>query len=67
MAPAGPLEVRVTDVEMKVAVHEAVCAERYKALNVKLNAILGLMVIILVALAGGHPVAAAIRAAFGNP
>lgn len=65
MAPTL-LETRVADVEQKIAVHEAVCAERYKAMNMKLAAILGVQGIILVALAGGSPVAAAIRAAFGS-
>lgn len=62
---ASSLGPRLSEVEQKLAVHEAVCAERYKALDLKLMVILGVQGAILVMLAGGTPVANAIRSVFG--
>lgn len=52
--------------EQKQAVHEAVCAERYKALNLKFAVIMSIQGVILLMLAGGSPVAAAIRHALSG-
>lgn len=48
-------EARLSAVERGHAVHEAVCAERYKGINFKLNVILIGVGIILTAIAMGDP------------
>lgn len=62
--PPSPIELRVADMERKIAVHEAVCAERYKAVAVRMNTILAIQGLIVIMLAGGSPVASAIQATF---
>jgi len=59
------LDARLRDAETAISVHEAVCAERYRAINFKLNVLLGALGLFLTALMGGNPVAAAISKMFG--
>lgn len=64
--PGNSFGPRLSDVEQKMAVHEAVCAERYKALDLKILLILTVQGVIIAILLGGSPVAAAIRRVFGG-
>ncbi len=48
-------EARVALLEKQMAVHEAVCGERYKAINFKLNVTVGGIGIILAAISAGDP------------
>lgn len=61
-----PLEARVRVVEADQRVHEAVCAERYKGIAVRLNVILAGMGIILTAIAAGDPLVGVIRKIIGG-
>ena len=59
-------EDRMRDVETKVAVHEAVCAVRYKGIELRLNIIMAGIGIILTAIAAGDPLVGLIRKALGG-
>ena len=63
MAPGGvaSLGARVGSVEQKQAVHEAVCEQRYKALDLKIMAIFAIQGMILLVLLGGNTVVTAIQ------
>jgi hypothetical protein len=60
------LEQRVRTMERTQAVHEAVCAERYKGITLRLNLLLGLLVALVGAAAAGNPVIAAITRIAGG-
>ena len=57
---------RLREVEQAQAVHEAVCAERYKAINLRLNILMAGMAILLAGAVAGNPVLTALRAAMGQ-
>ena len=59
-------DARVATLERQVAVHEAVCGERYKAINFKLNVVIGGVAIILTAISAGDPLVAFLRRAVGG-
>lgn len=61
----GDLEPRIRDVEMSTRVHEAVCAERYKAINLRLNVIMAGLGIVLAAIAAGDPLVGLLRSMAG--
>ena len=54
-------EARIALLERQVAVHEAVCGERYKAINYKLNIAIAGIGIILTAISAGDPLIAFLR------
>ncbi len=58
-------EARVAALEKQVAVHEAVCGERYRAINFKLNVVVGGIGIILTAVSAGDPFVHFLRRVFG--
>ena len=60
-------EMRIATLEKNVAVHEAVCAERYKGINTKLNIVLAGIGIILTAVSAGDPLVMFLRRIFGAP
>jgi hypothetical protein len=57
---------RLRTVEQSQAVHEAVCAERYKAINLRLNIIMVGLSILLVGAVAGNPALTALRAILGS-
>lgn len=59
-------EQRIATLERNVAVHEAVCAERYKGINVKLNVVLCGIGIILTAVSAGDPLLLFLRRMIGG-
>lgn len=59
-------EARVAALERQFAVHEAVCGERYKAINFKLNVVVGGIGIILAAISAGDPLVAFLRRLAGG-
>jgi hypothetical protein len=59
-------EIRVSTLERQFAVHEAICGERYKAINFKLNITVTGLVIILTAISAGDPLVAFLRRALGQ-
>lgn len=59
-------EARVALLERQVAVHEAVCGERYKAINFKLNIVVAGVGIILTAISAGDPLVAFLRRLAGS-
>jgi len=59
------IEDRLRLVERATAVHEAVCAERYKGITLRLNVLMGLLFILLGAAATGNPLIALIQRALG--
>jgi len=62
----GPdIDKRVRDVETAWKVHEAVCAERYKGITLRLNVTMGLLGLLLTAVVGGNPVLAALARMVG--
>lgn len=58
-------EARIAAVEMAQAVHEAVCGERYKSINFKLNIVVGGIGILLTAVSAGDPLVTFLRRVFG--
>lgn len=52
--------------ERQYAVHEAVCSERYKAINFKLNIVVAGIGIILTAISAGDPLVAFLRRLVGG-
>lgn len=60
------LEQRVRTMERTQAVHEAVCAERYKGITVRLNVLLGLLLALVGAAAAGNPLVEAITRIAGG-
>jgi hypothetical protein len=60
------LEPRVRATELTQAVHEATCAERYKAINLRLNIIMAGLGIVLAAIAAGDPLVGLLRAMAGH-
>jgi len=65
-APAGTTEARLRVLERDQAVHEAVCAERYKGITLRLNIVMAALLLLLGAAASGNPVVAALRAVMGG-
>lgn len=63
MAPPDAWDGRLRTVETKQEVHEAICAERYKGIALRLNVILAGIGIILTAIAAGDPLVGLIRRA----
>ena len=63
MAPneVSSLGARVGAVEQRAAVHEAVCEQRYKALDLKIMAIFAVQGAILLVILGGNTVVHAIQ------
>ena len=68
MAPRDEIEGRVTSLEKAVAIHEAVCAERYKSLetalatqNRKQDYIIAGLGLILMAVLSGQPLVTFLR------
>lgn len=59
-------EERLRKVEMAWAVHEAVCAERYRGITLRLNVVMGLLMALVGAAAAGNPVIAAMRQILGG-
>lgn len=59
-------EQRIATLERNVAVHEAVCAERYKGINTKLNIVLGGIGILLTAVSAGDPLILFLRRMLGG-
>jgi hypothetical protein len=59
-------EARVAALEKQVAVHEAICGERYKSINFKLNITVGGIGIILTAISAGDPLVAFLRRVVGG-
>lgn len=66
MTTADDLDPRVREVETAVRVHEAVCAERYKQINLRLNIIMAGIGIILTAVAAGDPLVGVLRAVLAH-
>ena len=62
MAAPEAMDHRVREVEAAQRVHEAVCAERYKAINLRLNVIMSGVGIIITAIAAGDPLVSLLRA-----
>ena len=60
------LEKRMREVERAQAVHEAVCAQRYAGITLRLNVLMGLLLALLAAGASGNPVLAAMSRLFGG-
>ena len=58
-------EARMALLERQYAVHEAVCSERYKAINFKLNIVVAGIGIILTAISAGDPLVAFLRRLIG--
>ena len=59
-------EARVATLERQFAVHEAVCGERYRSINFKLNIALAGIGIILTAISAGDPLVAFLRRMAGG-
>lgn len=59
-------EARVATLERQFAVHEAVCGERYRSINFKLNIALAGIGIILTAISSGDPLVAFLRRMMGG-
>lgn len=59
-------EGRVATLEKQFAVHEAVCGERYKSINFKLNVTVAGIGIILTAISAGDPLVAFLRRVVGG-
>jgi hypothetical protein len=59
-------EARVATLERQFAVHEAVCGERYRSINFKLNIALAGIGIILTAISAGDPLVAFLRRMVGG-
>ena len=59
-------EQRIATLERNVAVHEAVCAERYRGINSKLNIVLAGIGILLTAVSAGDPLILFLRRMFGG-
>lgn len=59
-------EARVAALEKQVAVHEAICGERYKSINYKLNITIAGIGIILTAISAGDPLVAFLRRVVGG-
>jgi hypothetical protein len=57
---------RLRKLERDVAVHEAVCAERYKGIMLRLNVVMALLLTLVGAAAMGNPVVAAVRQILGG-
>lgn len=55
-------ESRVNRLERDTAVHEAVCAERYRGITVRLNVVMAALGMILTAIAAGDPLVGFLRA-----
>jgi hypothetical protein len=60
------LEKRMRTVEQSQAVHEAVCAERYRGITLRLNVTMALLLAMLGAAAAGNPVVAALTKLLGD-
>lgn len=58
-------EARVSKLELSQAVHEAICGERYRQINYKLNVAIAGIGIILTAISAGDPLIAFLRRVFG--
>lgn len=58
-------EQRIALIEKAAAVHEAICGERYKAINFKLNVVVAGLGIILAAISAGDPLVAFLRRILG--
>jgi hypothetical protein len=58
-------EARVAALETRFAVHDAVCGERYRAINFKLNIAIGGIGILLTAISAGDPLVLFLRRVFG--
>lgn len=58
-------EARVAKIELSQAVHEAICGERYRLINFKLNVAIAGIGIILTAISAGDPLVAFMRRIFG--
>jgi hypothetical protein len=59
-------EARVATLERQFAVHEAICGERYKSINFKLNITVAGLGIILTAISAGDPLVAFLRRVVGG-
>ena len=59
-------EARVGRIERDFAVHEAVCGERYKSINFKLNIVCCGIGIILTAVSAGDPLLLFLRRMLGG-
>lgn len=59
-------ESRIAAVEKEFAVHHAVCLERYKSINFKLNVVVAGIGIILTAISAGDPLVAFLRRVVGG-
>lgn len=59
-------EARVAQLERQFAVHEAICGERYKSINFKLNITVAGLGIILTAISAGDPLVAFLRRVVGG-
>jgi hypothetical protein len=58
-------EARMALLERQYAVHEAVCTERYRSINFKLNIVVAGIGIILTAISAGDPLVAFLRRLIG--
>lgn len=65
MADVAIDEQRIATIERQAAVHEAICGERYKAINFKLNVTVAGIGIILAAISAGDPLVVFLRRIFG--
>lgn len=65
MAPPS-IDDRMRVVEQRVAVHEAVCSERYKALTVRLNIAIALLLVVVTALAADNAIMSGIKRISGG-
>lgn len=60
------IERRLRTVENRADVHEAICAERYKGIALRLNIVMGGIGILLTAVAAGDPLVAVVRKIWGG-
>jgi hypothetical protein len=59
-------EARVAALETRFAVHDAVCGERYRAINFKLNIAIAGISILLTAVSAGDPLVTFLRRLLGS-
>ncbi len=66
MATRDDIEDRMRTVEQRQLVHEAVCAERYKGIALRLNVIMCGIGLLLTAVAAGDPLVGVIKKMMGG-